>query len=76
MACIDVYTLRDRAAGNAARNEAQDSLHNIEAAVSALVEVLEANGICDPDAQRCLMDTIDGLDGYADVYQSASEEAA
>lgn len=72
MACIDVYTLRDRAAGHAASVEAQDSLHNIETAVSKLVEVLEANGICDPDAQQCLMDTIDNLDGYAAVYQSAS----
>lgn len=76
MACIDVYTLRDRAAGNAASVEAQDSLHNIETAVSKLVEVLEANGICDADAQRCLMDTIDNLDGFADLYTMANEEAA
>lgn len=76
MACIDVYTLRDRAAGHAASVEAQDSLHNIETAVSKLVEVLEANGICDADAQRCLMDTIDNLDGFADLYTMANEEAA
>lgn len=72
MACIDVYTLRDRAAGNAARNDAQDNLANIETAVSELVKVLEANGICDPDAQRCLLDTIDEMDGFADIYQMAS----
>lgn len=76
MACIDVYTLRDRAAGNAASYEAQDSLHNIETAVSALVETLQANGIHDALARDLLTDTIGEMDGYADLYTMANGEAA
>jgi hypothetical protein len=75
MACIDVYTLRDRAAGNAASNEAQDSLHNIETAVSALVKALRENGIDDDLSRDLIMDAIDGMDGYADIYQMAQEAA-
>lgn len=75
MACIDVYTLRDRAAGNAASNEAKDSLHNIETAVSALVKALKANGIDDDLSRDLIMDAIDGMDGYADICQMAQEAA-
>lgn len=76
MACIDVYSLRDRAAGNAASYEAQGSLHSIETAVSALVETLQANGIHDPLVRDLLTDTIGEMDGYADLYAMAGEEAA